>query len=342
MGGGLSAQSRWRGFALAVVIVVAAHALLLFGLAPAWIDPDDAPAAPPVLQVRSVIATAPPVATEPVPKPVVREAPRRELRPAPPPPVAASAPPPVVVVDAAPPPAPESAPAPPEAPPPAAEAGGTELPVYPTRLPAAGRWRYALERGIASGEADLIWQPTPDGPYELRLEGRIAGVTVLDWVSRGAVDAHGLAPERFVIRRRGRDHQAANFQRDAGKITFSGPTHELPLLPGVQDRLSWMLQLPAVIEAAPARFGPYTQVTLMVVGARGGADVWTLTVIGPERVGDIPALKLLREARKPRETQVELWLDPARGHLPLRAVLSQPEGGPPLELRLEGGGSTGP
>jgi hypothetical protein len=103
-----------------------------------------------------------------------------------------------------------------------------------------------------------------------------------------------------------------------------------------------MLQLPAVIEAAPARFAANTKVTLMVIGARGGADLWTFAVVGPERWGEVNALKLLREARRPRDTQVDLWLDPARGHLPLRAVLSQPEGGPPLELRLEGGGSTGP
>lgn len=219
-----------------------------------------------------------------------------------------------------------------------------DLPVYPTRLPAAGRWRYQLQRGIASGDAELRWSPSPDGRYELQLEGRIAGVTVLDWVSRGAIDAHGLAPERHAIRRRGRDQQAANFQRDAGKITFSGPTYELPLPPGVQDRLAWLVQLPAIIDAAPERFGPGARVVLMVVGARGGADVWTFTVVGHERVDDVPALKLLREPRRARDTQVQVWLDPAHGHLPLRALMTPTEGGPPLELRRDDQvqGSTGP
>lgn len=220
-------------------------------------------------------------------------------------------------------------------------AGAVDLPVYATRLPAAGRWRYQLQRGLAVGEADLTWAPGTDGRYEVRLEGRIAGLTVLDWASQGMVDAHGLAPERFAIRRRGRDQQAANFQRDAGKITFSGPTHELPLLPGVQDRLGWLVQLGAVIEAAPERFVRGSRVVLMVVGARGGAEVWTFAVEGGDAVEGRPALKLLREARRPRDTQVEIWLDPSRSHLPLRAVLTQPEGGPPLELRLDAG-STGP
>jgi len=223
-----------------------------------------------------------------------------------------------------------------------ADAQGTvELPVYATRLPVAGRWRYQLQRGLASGEADLSWIPSADGRYEVRLEGRIAGMTVLDWVSQGAVDAHGLAPERFSIRRRGRDQQAANFQRDAGKITFSGPTHELPLLPGVQDRLGWLLQLGAVIDAAPDRFGRGSRVVLMVVGARGGAEVWAFSVEGADPLEGRPALKLVREARRPRDTRVDIWLDPARSHLPLRALLTQPEGGPPLELKLDAG-STGP
>lgn len=331
-------RRRLRLLALATLGVLAAHALLLFGLLPAWIDPDDTPATPPRISVRSVTTAAQPGA--PAPAKPARAA--RAERPA------VAVPAPVAVVPSAPEPVAPAAAAPPDPvlPPQtvvadAAPPSVIELPVYPTRLPAAGRWRYQLQRGLAAGEAELSWTPAVDGRYELRLEGRIAGVTVLDWVSRGTVDAHGLAPERFVIRRRGRDHQAANFQRDAGKVSFSGPTHELPLLPGVQDRLGWLLQLPAVIEAAPERFGPGARVVLMVVGARGGADVWTFTVVGPDHVADTPALKLLREARRPHDTQVEIWLDPARGHLPLRALLAQPDGGPPLELQLDGT-STGP
>lgn len=334
--------------ALTTLAVLAAHALLLLGLAPSWIDPDDTPATPPRLSVRSVAMPAavpapdapPTVAPAAPPKPVptarASQVPRPETAPEPATAAIASAP------EATAPPAPEPAPAPAAVVADAVPPPAVELPVYATRLPAAGRWRYQLQRGIAAGEADLSWAPASDGRYELRLEGRIAGVTVLDWVSQGTVEAQGLAPERFAIRRRGRDQQAANFQRDAGKITFSGPTYELPLLPGVQDRLGWLLQLPAVIDAAPERFGPDSRVVLMVVGARGGADVWTFSVLGPEFVADTPALKLLREARRPRDTQVEIWLDPARGHLPLRARLSQPDGGSPLELRLDTGASTGP
>lgn len=325
--------------ALASAAVLGAHGLLLWSFGPAWIDPHEIPARAPSLSVRSVAPAAiAPAAMPPVAMPV------RPVRAAPGTRAAAPAASAIVVATVATPSAPQEEPPAPQDEPAAAEPPPTgaalELPTYAVRLPEAGRWRYRLLRGPASGEAQLSWQPMPDGRYELRLEGRIAGLTLLDWVSRGSLDPVGIAPERFVIRRRGRDHQAANFQHDAGKITFSGPTHELPLLPGVQDRLSWMLQLAAIVEAAPQRFGAGARLSLMVVAARGGAEVWHFTVLGTDRLSQGSSLKLVREARRPHDTQVEIWLDPARGHLPVRAVLAQAEGGPPLELQFEA--STGP
>ncbi len=341
---GASASRRWPFFVFAGLVVLALHWALLLWLAPSWIDPEEPSAASPTLSVRSVTLPAAPAPTpppagvaQPAPVPKVLRAPsvRQPAASAPP---AETPPPAVEVAEATPEP---MAAAPVVAPLNATPASAIDVPVYATRLPPAGTWRYQLTRGIASGEAQLSWWPTEQQRYEMKLEGSVAGMSVLDWVSAGAIDNAGIAPERFVIRRRGKDSQAANFQRDAGKISFSGPIHELPLIAGVQDRLSWMLQLPGVIEAAPQDFGAGQRVVLMVIGARGGADVWTFNVIGAERVGEITALKLVREARKPRDLQVEVWLDPARAHIPVRALLTQPEGGSPLELQLQTA-STGP
>ena len=53
--------------------------------------------------------------------------------------------------------------------------------------------------------------------------------------------------------------------------------------------------------------------------------------------GTVPqALRLTREPRKPYDTQVEVWLDPARQHLPVRARMTVLPGGETLELRLTG------
>jgi hypothetical protein len=83
-----------------------------------------------------------------------------------------------------------------------------------------------------------------------------------------------------------------------------------------------------------------------VVGARGGAAVWRFEAAGPDMADDprpaVPgALRYVREPEGPYDQRVEVWLDPARAHLPVRALLTQPDGGAPLELTLQKG-STGP
>jgi hypothetical protein len=153
------------------------------------------------------------------------------------------------------------------------------------------------------------------------------------------VDDAGLAPLRYAESRRGRELRAANFQRDSGRVTFSGPQLEYPLVPGMQDRLSWLIQLPAVLQANPALAQPGEQVQLAVVGTRGDTEVWTFTVQsrGPLALpeGSVPdAVHLLREPRRPYDTQVQVWLDPARQHLPVQAWLRVRATGEGTELRL--------
>ena len=215
------------------------------------------------------------------------------------------------------------------------------MPVYPTRIPPAFSLRYDMSRGAISGLGTLAWTHEASG-YSLRLEGTVPllGPLLLQH-SAGSFDAHGLAPERFTDQRRGRAELAANFMRQAGKITFSGSTVEVPLLPGTQDRVSWMVQLAAIAQADPGRVKVGQKLTLHVVGARGDANAWSFMSSGlqPVRVGGrtLEAVKLVREPRKPHDTLVEVWLDPARHHLPVRARLTEGRGGEALELVLQAG-----
>jgi hypothetical protein len=149
--------------------------------------------------------------------------------------------------------------------------------------------------------------------------------------SRGRFDAAGLAPERFVDRRRGRDVRAANFQRDHDSVSFSGGAAPAPLQSGMQDRLSWMLQLSAVLQANPALSVPGAEVSMWVAGARGGAQVWTFRVVGSDDLllaGGQPlaALHLQRLAAFAYDMQVDVWVDPTRHHLPVRTRLATPPG----------------
>lgn len=218
---------------------------------------------------------------------------------------------------------------------------GTPLPTYATRLPPPATLQYAVQRGgpgRAGLQAQLIWRPDlAAASYTLSL-----GVGAVGSASVGALDVHGIAPERHVETRRGREVRAANFQRQAsggGRITFSGPRLEHPLLPGVQDRLSWMLQLPAVLSAAPALAQPGRELSLQVVGVRGDAALWVFRVVAvqnlPTSAGEVVnAVHLRRDAQHPYDTRVDVWLDPARHHLPVRLRLQNRDDGPGTDFEL--------
>lgn len=227
------------------------------------------------------------------------------------------------------------------APAPSVEAGGIDPPRYAARVAPAATLSYKLQRGLAAGDGELTWRVEGER-YTLELRGLAGGAEALGWTSRGRIGERGLEPERFVARRRGRDAMAVNFQRDGadgGRITFSGPSQELPLLPGAQDRVSWMLQLGAILQADPTLGTEGGQVSIWVVGPRADAEVWTFSVQG--RVGvELPerriedTVHLVREPRRPYDTRVEVWLDPVRHHLPVRVRLQVRPTGESTEFQL--------
>lgn len=215
---------------------------------------------------------------------------------------------------------------------------GAAPPVYLPLLPGTSQLKYALRRGSLEGEALLHWY-TDGARYRLEFRSRSGALPLTDQISDGVIDRHGVAPERFVDRRRRRAAQAANFLRDEGRIVFSGSAAEYRAWPGAQDRLGWILQLVGVHEAAAAagQAAP-AELSFFVVGARGGAGNWTFRRQGHERVdtpmGPVQALWLRREPDRLEDLRADVWLDPARGHWPVRLRLTPLRGGPPLELTL--------
>lgn len=211
----------------------------------------------------------------------------------------------------------------------AAPTPAPEAPVYPTRLPGTAQLEYALSYGLVSGTGRLSWQPPLDGRYRLHLVGRAIGLQLLEWVSEGGVDSAGLAPWRFSERRIGRDPMVAEFRREAGRIHYPArPAKDVALPPGAQDRLSWLVQLPAILRASPALQAPGRQVTLYVSGARGDAELWVFEVAPPDQ----GLLHLRRLPSAGEEVSGEAWLAPAEDLLPVRVRLSK--GGDTLEMRL--------
>ena len=219
----------------------------------------------------------------------------------------------------------------------------TPLPLYATRMPAPTRLRYAVQIGQRKGQADLDWQH--DGQhYHLQLDAVAPGGPAWQQTSSGAFDAAGLAPQRFVDRRGRRAERAANFQRETGRISFSGPTVEYPLLDGAQDRLGFIVQLAAIASAASASSASSAagqvpaQVALFVVDARGLGDVWNFVNQGAASVdgplGALPSVYLLREAQRLNDWRVEAWLDPQRGFWPARLRMTVARTGAVFELTL--------
>jgi Protein of unknown function (DUF3108) len=219
------------------------------------------------------------------------------------------------------------------------------IPLYRTQLPPAATLRYDISRGLLHGTGELSWRPQA-GAYELKLDFKLAGVTILSQASTGGIDAAGIAPLRFTDQRARRGTTAANFQRYQGKrgdtesdkITYSGSQSEFALKPGAQDRLSWMLQLAAIVAAEPQLGAPGARVVMQVTGARGDAGLWVFRCIGAEAIdfrgGPIDTLKFVREPREAYDTLVQVWLDPKHHHLPVRATQKSGASDEGYELRL--------
>ena len=211
-------------------------------------------------------------------------------------------------------------------------------PVYRTLVPDSALLRYRVQRGALHGTAELNWQTDVES-YDAQLAIVLDGRAATRQVSQGGFDGAGLAPRRFTDRRQRGGVQAANFERERGEVMFSGPSHRLGLAAGAQDRLSWMLQLGAVLQAEPQRSAPGGEVVFAVIGARGDGRAWTFRFEAFDPVhtdaGPIDAVKWVREPGGPYDTRVEVWLAPSRQYLPVRLRTGAIEGASPLEMTLE-------
>ncbi|MDQ2778982.1 MAG: DUF3108 domain-containing protein [Pseudomonadota bacterium] len=210
--------------------------------------------------------------------------------------------------------------APPQPPP---EPVTAPIPRYQTLLPPATTLHYTLWRAGHAEHAELHWQP----------EGAQYRLTLMGYASEGGFDADGVAPERHTESRRGREWRAVNFQRAAGRISFSGSQANAALTPGAQDRLSWLVQLAAVLAAEPALRAPGSMVQMVVAGVRGEATLWPLQVQDEATLelpaGSVPhALHLRYVPAAAYGLAVDVWLDPARGYLPVQVQMQRP-GSPP-------------
>ncbi len=176
----------------------------------------------------------------------------------------------------------------------------------------------------ASGS--LVWRQ--DGSqYEAKLEAGALFFTALTQTSVGALGESGLAPKRFSNKTR--SEQAAHFERELGRISFSNQKPAAPLLSGAQDRLSILVQLAAQLAAAPQLY-PRASTIAIQIASVNEADTWLFTIEGDEALqlpaGNMQATKLTRLPRREYDDRLDIWFAPSLGHLPVRIMLTASNG----------------
>ncbi|MEZ5605702.1 MAG: DUF3108 domain-containing protein [Burkholderiaceae bacterium] len=358
-----------RQLAAATVLVVAVHALLLLGLprlrhatensidAGAFITRRIAPPAP-AAPAAPAPAAAPEAAPAPRPEPVVT--------PAKPKPVARTHQPPAkpaaTARNTAPvtpqPPGPAGATAPsllnarptgqgdfgggalpqPIAPPLTAEATGPALALAQTlgddvavRIPRAAELGFQA-KGNIGGQAFAVpvnlqwrqdgrWYESRFGFYNPKAGARKRHVV-------GLITPQGLLPVRLQMQLP--DVQDVRFDYDRAQVAFSASGTEAPLVAGMQDRLSVLFQLGALLGGDPERYPVGTAISLPAAFERG-EGTWRFAVEADE---DIPALRdktvptvhLIHVPFDDRSARIEVWLGRTLDYLPVRLRTTEPNG----------------
>lgn len=201
------------------------------------------------------------------------------------------------------------------------------------RVPPSAELRYTVKasrKGLSMGaESTLSW--TNEGnSYRAKLEVKSLLAGSRTQTSVGRIDrALGLQPERFGDRNK--QEQATHFDRTqpVPTIRFSNNAADEPLYPQTQDRLSVLFQLAAMAEGEPKRFQQGHSISVHTANSRN-ADIWRFVVGTTETLelplGTLTAMHLVRAPQQAYDNQVEVWLAPSMGHLPVRMLWTQANG----------------
>ena len=196
--------------------------------------------------------------------------------------------------------------------------------------PQAGTVRYLVYFGdpVEGYVVATLEQSFDIGPerYRLHSEGRAKGLTSLFYRgalvqdSAGTVSAAGLAPSSYREQRGDRPARTVSIDAERREATFgSGVTREAP--PGVQDRMSAVVQLALLRQARPALFERGASIVLPMLG-HSRVDRVTWRVHGEEQVateaGTVAALRLSRASLDGDDPAIDVWLALDSSIVPVR------------------------
>lgn len=206
-----------------------------------------------------------------------------------------------------------------------------QVPAAAAEPPAAGSIGFDVhygERGFKVGEALHQWHIGETG-YELRLNleaSGLAGLFGLQYEQRstGAIDRHGLRPERFSVEQRGRKPESAHFDWAGGRVSIRrGGTERRSgkIRPGDQDLLSLWHQARRVARAG--------KTATMTVATSKSLKQATLEVLGEEvlelPIGRVEAVHM-RAYAADGGLDIGIWLSREHGLLPVRIRIEDEKG----------------
>jgi hypothetical protein len=188
---------------------------------------------------------------------------------------------------------------------------------------------------IATGSIEISFPA--EGRYQIRLLTKAMGWAAvfapnpLFAETVGRIGPGGLQPERYIHRSpRGRE-EVSTFDYETGKVIYSSLKEPLPLEKGIQDRLSFMIQLAWMLKIDPERFSVGESILLPMAG-RNKVEKVNFTVISESDIvlpGGVivPAIHLSTYGRGERvRGQIDVWLDRTDRLLPVRIRFEEARG----------------
>jgi hypothetical protein len=167
-----------------------------------------------------------------------------------------------------------------------------------------------------------------EGKYSMSTEARAEGVMawvysgVATQISEGVTGPDGLEPLLFNEQRGKRGPRVATVDRASGLVRFGARGAQAAWQPGIQDRLSTLIQLGLVLQAVPALQDPGQVVSFPEMTSSGvaratyrNAGLETLELPG---AAPMNAIKLVRIATSADEPGIEVWLGLNQQWMPVR------------------------
>ncbi len=177
--------------------------------------------------------------------------------------------------------------------------------------------------------------PQPDR-YEVKMVTEAAGwarifaSAPMTAQARGRLGPNGFQPERYA-HQGPRRSEVTEFDYQKEEIRYESLKEPLPLLKGIQDRLTFMLQLAWMLQANPEQFGLGQTVSLPIAG-RNKVEQVDFVVLSDADLSlpgglVVPALHLSSNRETSRySVKIDVWMDRTDRLLPVRVRFEEARG----------------